>query len=187
MSSTRTRVHARRGAAAAAVIALWAAALLAVAGPASAHDALISTTPVAGSTNPTAPGTISLTFSQGLQAEFSTMALTIGEHDAVELATVVSGSTLSGTVPAAPAGGLTPQLVRWKVGYRVVSSDGHPVSGLVEFLVGTGELLPSPSPSASGAVTGSGSGLGAGVALGGGAVLAILALGVIAVLGRGKR
>jgi hypothetical protein len=38
--------------------------------------------------------------------------------------------------------------VAWKIGYRVVSADGHPVSGLVTFSVGDG---PAPSTTESAA------------------------------------
>lgn len=128
------------------VLAMLAVALAAVlAGPVSpswAHAELISSTPADGAALGTAPATCSLTFSDELAAQFVRVALTTPAGSAAVTATT-RGATV--TMPVADAGPGT-----YRVAYRVVSADGHPVSGTLTFTV-TGTPTASASPSSTAA------------------------------------
>ena len=131
--------------------AVLAAALLALlwggAAPAWAHSSLISSSPAADSVLAQPPDRVELVFNEEIRDFQPKLAITVGAADPVEVTPTVDGATvradLTGLGLATGSGG-TP--VAWKIGYRVVSADGHPVSGLITFSVGDG---PAPSPVAS--------------------------------------
>ncbi|WP_309066090.1 copper resistance CopC family protein [Microbacterium sp.] len=123
-----------------------AVAVLAAASPASAHDALVSSTPAAGEQLAAAPEQIVLTFSNTLIAveeEADGTAVVVADESGRDWAAgdpVVDGDTV--TVPleeGMPAGS-------YRVTWQVVSSDGHPTSGEYDFTV-AGETA-SDGPSA---------------------------------------
>lgn len=123
-----------------------------VAPAARAHSSLISSSPAAESVLAAPPTRIDLVFNEQIRDFQPRIAITVGDHDPVEVTPVVDGATVSADLtgmqwPAAAEAGS----VAWKVGYRVVSADGHPVSGLVPFSVGDG-----PAPSADPPVAGDG-------------------------------
>ncbi|MET3809875.1 copper resistance CopC family protein [Arthrobacter sp. UYEF3] len=149
------------------VSVLLGAALLG-AGPASAHDAVESTSPAAGATVPIPPDTVTLTLSNppltlGTQIKVSDAAGTNWADGGVQILDNVASQKLR---TGAPAGLFT---VQW----RVVSSDGHPIEGTFSFTaaaagggsatagaaagtvptLGTAEpgttIAPSPAPDAS--------------------------------------
>ena len=155
----------------AVLIRLAVAGLLAVsvgiglAGPASAHDVLISSDPADGSTLSKAPTTMTFTFDQPVQNFDPVMSL-VGP-DGRQYATgtpSVSGSTVTGTVGTGPAGAYTGA-------YRIVSADGHPVTGQVHFQVtvsggATGAVIGGAAVPAAGSSSGGLSGwLWAGLAV----------------------
>jgi methionine-rich copper-binding protein CopC len=121
------------------------------AGAASAHDVLISSSPADNATIATAPASVSFTFDQPVQ-NFDPVVSLIGP-DGKQYATgtpSISGNVLSGIVNAGPAG-------RYTAAYRIVSADGHPVTGEIHFtLAGDGGGTPSgnagspPAPVAGG-------------------------------------
>lgn len=124
-----------------ASLALAATAVLAVgAAPASAHDQLLESTPVEDAALDTAPTAVSLRFSDSV--------LTIGaivllvdqdERDWIGGEPTLDGSTVTARVDGElPAGAYE---VRW----RVVSADGHPISGLIPFTVGNAEPAARPT------------------------------------------
>lgn len=131
MSATRTAPPARRpsrrpGLAALALTTGLLAPVLA-AGPAAAHDALQSTNPADGTTVQSAPAAVDLVMSStplglGTQIEVSGPTGVVSTGDAQVVDTTVSQPLLADR----PAGAYT---VQW----RVVSSDGHPVSGSFTF------------------------------------------------------
>lgn len=98
------------------------------AGPASAHDAVESTSPAANATVPVPPAAVSLTLSNhplalGTQIKVNDAGGTNWADGAAEIVdNVVSQKLRSG----APAGAYT---VQW----RVASSDGHPIDGTFTF------------------------------------------------------
>lgn len=141
------RVHRPWASAAiATLIVLFLAAALAVIGPlpAGAHDSLLSADPAAGSVLAAPPATITLTFSAAIKADLSQVAITVGGTSHTVTPTV-TGSTLSGRVPEALLSAPVGPAEVWKVGYRIVSSDGHPISGLLEFTVGADPARPESS------------------------------------------
>lgn len=101
---------------------------LLVAGPASAHDSVESTSPAAGATVPTAPETVSLTLSErplalGTQIKVNDAAGTNWADGAVQIVDNVASQKLKAGAPAGP----------YTVQWRVASSDGHPIEGTFGF------------------------------------------------------
>lgn len=117
-------------------LAVAVVALCATAVPASAHDKLISSDPASDQRLAEAPVEVSLTFS----ADVLDMGAAVVVSDAagtewVSAAPTVDGPTVTAVLdPGMPDAGYE---IRW----RVVSSDGHPISGVVPFTVGDGEPL----------------------------------------------
>ncbi|MGO3886787.1 MAG: copper resistance CopC family protein [Mycetocola sp.] len=119
-----------------AAIAVTAGAFLALgfAVPAQAHDQLISSTPAEGETLETAPAEIVTVFSDNVLDTGATLIVTdaSGENRAVG-DPEINGDTVSIEVDqdSMVAGDAT-------VAWRVVSSDGHPIEGVIAFSVTTG-------------------------------------------------
>lgn len=123
----------------------WAAVLLGA--PAAAHTDLVSVDPADGSRLDRAPRQIVLEFSEEMDPVLSAVTLTVGGGGSTRLEVARGGapSVLVATVPdvaaTEPAGA-----ARWRVAFRVVSADGHPVAGVTSFTV-----LPSKPPGGPGA------------------------------------
>lgn len=176
-----------------AVTLLAGTALLVGAAPAFAHTRLESSDPADGASLDTGPQRVSLTFSETMSAEFTALTVIGPDQGAYQTGPIsAQGNTVSAAVlPLGPAG-------RYEIGYRVVSEDGHPVTGSVAFTLTTagpgGPAAPAgttPGPEAAGAPAapvpagdqaggGSGSGMpawpwivGAVVLVGGGVVVAL--------------
>ena len=118
--------------------------------PASAHSRLISISPKDGASVPASPPAIVLTFNEDVNPQFVSVRVTDGEG------TVVAGddAAAQGAVVTAPVA--EPMSAgTYKVTYRVVSADSHPISGSTTFTVaGDAQASPtadSPSPSATAA------------------------------------
>jgi copper transport protein len=113
------------------------------AGSASAHAELVGTYPVAGAQLTDAPRTIELRFSEGV--EIALGAIRIFDSAGRQLDIGDSRHTGDGRVVQveldAPStdntSALTPTSGQYVVAWRVVSTDGHPVSGAFVFTVGT--------------------------------------------------
>jgi methionine-rich copper-binding protein CopC len=121
-----------------AVTLLCAVTLLFGAAPAFAHTRLQSSDPADGTSLGAGPQRVSLTFNEPMQTGFATVTV-IGPdgrpYQSGEVA--ANGGTVSiGVAPLGPAG-------RYEIGYRVVSEDGHPVTGSVAF------TLTAPGPAAA--------------------------------------
>jgi len=100
------------------------------AGPVSAHSALQSSTPADQAELVQPPTAVTLTFNEAVDSEFSDVVVTGPDGQArQEGATQVQGSTV--TQPLRP---LTED-GRYDVAYRVVSADGHPITGELSFTV----------------------------------------------------
>ncbi|MFD4697788.1 copper resistance CopC family protein [Streptomyces niveus] len=131
--------RAARVAARCLVVPLAAAPLLFAAQPAFAHTDLVTGSPAEAASESRPPQTIKLTFSDEMTSRYAKVALTTpdGEQGAAG-APQVTGRTVTLPVkPGLPAGSYT-------VGYRVVSADGHPVTGSYRFTVE--EAAPAPAP-----------------------------------------
>lgn len=130
--------------------ALLLGLLLSVVGApaAAAHDTIESSNPADGATVATVPASVTLTFDEQPQ-DFSPVIQVTGP-DGVDWADgtpTVSGTDVSVPVKAgAPAGA-------YQVAYRIVSSDGHPVTGELTFTAEAAAAgaaaTPSSAPSAS--------------------------------------
>lgn len=122
-------------------------ALVAGAAPAWAHTELESSSPAANSQVGTAPTSVSLTFSEEIVAADATVSVT-GPDGTDHAAGSAFGEGATLTVPLRPLGAAG----TYTVTYRVVSDDGHPVSGTVPFTLtspGPGAAATTPAPAAA--------------------------------------
>jgi copper resistance protein C len=113
-----------------AVLALAGLGLFALAAPASAHNSLISSSPAENASMAAGPQTIVLTFDQPVQDGQGLNSIAITGPDGKEWQG--GPATVDSNVVTAPVRELGPRGV-YTIGYRVVSADGHPVSGKVAF------------------------------------------------------
>lgn len=111
--------------------ALAASLSLAQALPAAAHDELLGSTPATGEALAAAPSDVSLRFSD----EVLPLGAAIVVSDADGADWTASAVSLEGDTVRAELRGEMPD-GRYEVRWRVVSSDGHPITGLVPFTVG---------------------------------------------------
>lgn len=131
--------------AAAAVILALASAVF-VASPAAAHDQLLRSDPAPDARLEAAPAAIEL--------EFSADVLTIG---AVVIVADGEGNnwadgepTLDGAAVVVPVREGMPD-AGYEIAWRVVSGDGHPITGLIHFTIGEGEPYAAAAPADQGA------------------------------------
>jgi copper transport protein len=98
--------------------------------PASAHAELVSTSPTAGALLETAPRSVDLTFDEPVSVVPDGVQLYDSSGGRATLPVSASDSTVRATLPAhLPKGS-------YVVGWRVVSDDSHPESGVLSFAVG---------------------------------------------------
>jgi len=136
------RVHSFRSLMIALAAALLGALSIAVATPAWAHDELIGASPSVGSEIDALPSEITLTFSGVLMDQPGATDVVV--TDAAGTSLTDGDPALDGTrLRQGLAGSATgPVTVTW----RVVSSDGHPVSGQYTFTVGAGATGAATAP-----------------------------------------
>lgn len=142
--SVRSTRHVRRPGLLWRVSALLLAAgmVLMAPAPADAHAELIGSSPASGSVRAMPPTEVTLTFSEPVAAEFTSVSLSVGGRRGVTLpvrqgvtsTSVAAAVTTAVGQHAAPVG--SPTL--WRVNYRVTSDDGHPIQGVIEFVVDPG-------------------------------------------------
>jgi len=139
--STRARL--------AGILLVATAALGLGAAGAQAHTQLLSSTPADGAVLTQAPATVTLVFEEALLPDLDTVS--INDAEGVNVASekiTPSGAELSIDWPSGlPAG-------TYQVAYRVVSADGHPVTGAISFSIGEGSP-PGAGPTAGTAPTAS--------------------------------
>jgi methionine-rich copper-binding protein CopC len=164
----------RRAAVLAAALGLG---VLIGAAPASAHDVLISSSPANGSSGP-APSMIMFTFNDVVLNNFAALVITgpNGKHYEDGTPRVIDTSVSVRVKPLESTGAYT-------TSYRIVSADGHPVSGDIKFTVTTtkpGTIDPNMPgvPASSAPVTGGGGSVTPYV-IGGGIAILVLALGAV--------
>ncbi|MFD4641533.1 copper resistance CopC family protein [Lentzea sp. NPDC058436] len=157
------------------------AAVLATAAPAAAHNALIGSDPKDKSSLEVGPSSITLTFDQDVQGGQGINEITVvdsnGGHYEVAGDPTIKDTAVSAKVNALGKAG------EYKIGYRILSADGHPVSGELTFTLtkdGAGTPTAPANADASSGDSGSGGGLpiwvwivGAVVLLGGGVFFAL--------------
>lgn len=175
------------------VVALATLTVAGSAGPATAHAGLISSDPKAGAVLDQAPEAVTLTFEEDLRPEGRALVVTAPDDVRVDrrATLTVDGPVMTVTLDPLTTSGA------YRVAYRVVSADGHPVSGEYTFTYqGSGGSSPSPTGSAvtadpgtspAAADTSSGPGDSGARWLLAAGVVAMLALVVTAVVRRGRR
>lgn len=155
--------------------------LLVGAGPALAHNVLISTDPGDGAVLDEAPETVSLTFDQPVST-FEPVLRVFGPNgnDFAGGAPQIVGGTISVPFSAGAAGD-------YRVAYRVISADGHPVSGQFTFTLSdsaagdaTGTVPEDPSADSGSSV------MGWVWILVGAAAVAVVIAGIVALVKRRK-
>ncbi|MBX6390290.1 MAG: copper resistance protein CopC [Frankia sp.] len=138
------RAGRRAGVLVAALVFALAGIVVAAAGPASAHSQLVSSSPAAGEQLAASPSAVELRFSQDL--------LTVGT---VVIVADTAGATWTSGDPTVAGAVLTAPLKEdlpsgsYQIRWRVVSADGHPVSGAIPFTVGTPAPGQAAMPSAT--------------------------------------
>ncbi|MFY0409398.1 copper resistance protein CopC [Solicola sp. PLA-1-18] len=120
--------------------AVATAILLLVPAPtASAHDSLVSSSPAADSTIDTAPTEIRLRFSEEVVPTAPTVAVSTAGVDLPAAQASTEGTLVTRPLPATLEPG------RYDVTWRVVSSDGHAISGTFTFS-STDPVAQAPAP-----------------------------------------
>jgi copper transport protein len=119
-------------------------------GVASAHAELVESVPASGQHLDLAPTTISLRFTESVAVlDDAVRVLSAADGSQIEIgAPQVDGSVVTADVPPLADGGY---VIDWKV----VSSDGHSVSGAITFVVGDAEMPSGMPVTASGGVSSS--------------------------------
>ena len=136
---SRASASASPWAALVAGIALAAASVLVVASPAAAHDELVAADPPADSTVATLPAQLTLTFSSEIADDDGASVVVVTDAAGTALADgtpTVNDNVLTQPLAGEASGAVT---VQWKV----VSGDGHPISGEYSFTV---TAAPAPTP-----------------------------------------
>lgn len=126
------------------LVALLGAVVL-PASPAFAHAELLRSIPADGSALKAAPPSVTLVFGEDILPDGLGMVATSADGTKVALGkpTVSGTKVVAAWPPDAPGGS-------YKVAWRVVSADGHPISGVVSFsYTGTPSPSGSPTPTSS--------------------------------------
>ncbi|MET0424353.1 MAG: copper resistance CopC family protein, partial [Actinoplanes sp.] len=113
-------------------------ALLAPAGPAQAHAALLGSTPAPGSVVGSSPADIVVTFSEAISPVTGRVQVIAPDGERISGTATASGSTLR--IPVRKA---RQPLGTYLVSYRVISADSHPVGGALTFSVGAPSERPA--------------------------------------------
>ena len=127
------------------VLAVVLGTLLASVAPAWAHTRLVSSTPSAGAPAE-APAEVVLVFSDPVQPGLSALSVTgtDGEHVSGTPAAGGDGSSVSQALRAPLEPGT------YRVAYRVLAADGHPVTGSFDIAaVAPASAAPTPAPTAA--------------------------------------
>jgi len=124
------------------VTALFVAAglLLGVRAVALAHAMLVSAEPAAGSHLASGPPRVRLVFSEALEVSLAELSLTGDDGRTVRL--TASGDPHDVHALIAPVSALAAG--SYRLNWRVVSADGHPVEGAYVFTVGAAVVAPPP-------------------------------------------
>ncbi|MCZ0983306.1 copper resistance protein CopC [Streptomyces diastatochromogenes] len=119
--------------------------LLALSSPqAAAHTGLDGSNPANGAVLDVLPRTVTLTFSDPMTQKYAQLAVTGPDGAALgDGLPAVAGRQVTLKLKEAKAGG------RYTMGYRVVSADGHPVSGTSVFTVRPAATTAPATPSAT--------------------------------------
>ncbi|MDI1460884.1 copper resistance protein CopC [Catellatospora sp. KI3] len=128
------------------VLVFVPAMLLGLPGRAHAHAHLTGSDPAEGAILRTAPDRVRLTFDEAVRGVPGGVQVYGPQGDPVEAKPTVTGAELEVVLSARLGDGTT--VITW----RVVSEDGHPISGALTFSVGAPTPVTTPPPAASGTV-----------------------------------
>ncbi|OJX65513.1 MAG: hypothetical protein BGO95_10650 [Micrococcales bacterium 73-13] len=106
---------------------------------ASAHAGLLDTTPEDGAVLDQMPQEAVLRFSESVQILEGSLRMFPGDGDPLTLDAQVVDTRLSAALPQDLGDG------RYALSYRVVSADGHPISGAIIFTIGDATGAPTPT------------------------------------------
>lgn len=120
-------------------------------GTASAHSAVVGSSPANGAQIATAPDRVSLQFNEALQPKFASLTVVGPDGNLWSK----GDPTVQGDTISVPLEGLGP-VGDYTIAFRVTSADGHPVSGTQKFSL-TQEGTGTPGPKAGGQSADSGS------------------------------
>jgi methionine-rich copper-binding protein CopC len=134
-----------RAAGVATALAVGGLLVMVGAAPASAHASLVRTSPADRSSVATAPTTVSLTFDENIRVPSVILVTDAAGASVVRGKTSVVDNIVSTRVRPGATGD-------YLVVYRVVSADGHPVSGRLSFGVGAGNTGATASSGQAAAV-----------------------------------
>lgn len=114
--------------------------------PAAAHTDLVGSDPANGASLLRAPNQVTLTFNEAMDPRLASVTLTVGPGVSTPLSVVAGAepTELIARVPEATAGG-----GRWRIAFRVTSTDGHPVQGEFSFRVNPPAAPTTDAPSAA--------------------------------------
>jgi methionine-rich copper-binding protein CopC len=117
------------------LVLLWLAtlSLVGTVAPASAHTGLVWSYPAAGMSLPNPPAEVALEVDDPLQLEVSQLVVrdALGEVQPLDGPRLTRGGlVLTGALAGGGAWG------QWQVDYRLVGTDGHAVTGRIDFAVG---------------------------------------------------
>jgi copper resistance protein C len=132
-----------------AVTLLCGIALLLGTTPALAHARLESSDPADGASLDAGPERVTLTYNEAVQPGFATVTVVGPDGGQFQTGEVTADgrSVSTAVLPLGPAG-------KYEIGYRVVSADGHPITGSVAFTLTTpGEGAAAPATGSSAATS----------------------------------
>lgn len=143
MTSTTARLS-RLARTAGGQILLAALVLLGLAAPASAHDQLTASSPADGEVLTTAPSSLVLTYSAGIQTIGADVQVTGPDGGDYRLGDLtIQGSQVDVPLRTDPGSGA------YQVIWRVISSDGHPIDGSFSYTLDVAAVAPTteaPTP-----------------------------------------
>ncbi|MEJ7774182.1 MAG: copper resistance CopC family protein [Nocardioidaceae bacterium] len=113
--------------------------------PAVSHSLLLNTDPVDGAQVAGIPAEIRFTFNKDVEPQFASVTVSVDGRPAYEVGTRVDGSTVVAEIPPQPVEpGDDTEL--WEVAYRVVSGDGHPITGDISVTASPSIAEATPDP-----------------------------------------
>ncbi|MGW5159165.1 copper resistance protein CopC [Nonomuraea wenchangensis] len=114
---------------------------------AQAHNVLVGSDPRDGATLTAAPGRVTLVFDQAVRQGYAQIGVTGADGSSwADGDAVVAAERVSVKLKPLPGGG------PYVVGYRILSADGHPVTGKLTFtLASAGPASPAPAEATSAA------------------------------------
>ncbi|NUW42874.1 copper resistance CopC family protein [Nonomuraea rhodomycinica] len=127
-------------------VLLLASAAVGISLPARAHNVLISSDPKDGAALSAAPAQITLVFDQAVRQGYAQVGVTGPDGAAMAdgAASVATEKVTLKVKPLTAAGA-------YVVGYRILSADGHPVTGKITFrLTAPASAAPSTAPETAG-------------------------------------